>query len=93
MKRSTNKQVIQSFLNGNEAHGGGLTTSGDKLYSYSLLIAERLCFGSITVYDYTATGYAYQSQTTSKHVGLIKREVRDIDIMLPELAKHIGFIN
>jgi len=93
MKRSTNPQVIQSFLNGNKAQSGALSTTGDKLYSYDLLIAERLCLGSITVYDYTATGNAFQSMTTSQHVGLIKREVRDIDIMLPELAKHIGFTN
>jgi hypothetical protein len=41
------------------------------------------------VFDYTATGGAYRSQTTSQHVGLAKREVPYRNVMLVEFAKKI----
>jgi hypothetical protein len=93
MSRSTNPQVIQSFLKGHEASAGALSTSGNKLYSYNLLIAEWASqHTGIIVYDYTATGQAFRSMTTSQHVGLIKREVGNENIMLPEVAKIAGLI-
>jgi|TARA_R110000787_G_scaffold4171_1_gene16144 hypothetical protein len=87
---STNKEVIQSFLNQTTNHSGtgNLTTDGTSLHSYRLEIA-RWYGGKPMVFDYTATGGAYRSQTTSQHVGLAKREVPINNIMLVEFAKKI----
>ena len=79
----TNPQVIQSFLNGRPSRGGTLSSDGKSLFSYGLKIAEWVSCLGIVVYDYTSGGNAYRSQTTSQHVGLIKREVDADSIMLP----------
>jgi hypothetical protein len=93
MSRSTNPQVIQSFLSGERASAGALSTSGNKLYSYNLLIAEWASqHTGIIVYDFTATGQDFRSMTTSQHVGLIKREVGADSIMLPVVARAAGLI-
>jgi hypothetical protein len=85
---STNKEVVQSFINGRSNRSGNLSTDGTSLYSYNLEIA-RWYGGKPMVFDYTATGGAYRSQTTSQHVGLAKREVPINNIMLVEFAKKI----
>jgi len=96
MPISTNPQVINSFLSGRSATAGNLSTNGTVLYSYTLKIAEwadhTKVIKAIIVYDYTATGQAFQSMTTSQHVGLIKREVGAGCVMLPEVARHAGLI-
>ena len=91
MARSTNEQVINAFLNGRQADGLNLRTDGTSLYSYRLEIA-RWYGGKPMVFDYTATGGAYQSMTTSQHCGLIKRSVPVGNIMLVEFAEKIGVI-
>lgn len=91
MAQATNAQVIQSFLSGTPRGAGALHTNGTSLYSYSLEIA-RWYGGKAIVFDYTSTGDAYRSQTTSKHVGLIKREVPINNVMLVEFAESIGII-
>ena len=87
---STNKEVVRSFINGrsNRSGTGNLSTDGTSLYSYNLEIA-RWYGGKPMVFDYTATGGAYRSQTTSQHVGLAKREVPRNNVMLVEFAKKI----
>jgi len=47
-------------------------TNNFTLFSYSLPIAEFVD-GSLTIHDHTAGGCGYQSQTTSQHVGGIRR--------------------
>ena len=91
MARPTNEEVINSFLNGHVAGGLNLSTNGTSLYSYNLEIARHYG-GKPMVWDYTATGGAYQSQTTSQHVGLIKRQVPTENVMLVEFAHKIGII-
>ena len=91
MPISTNSDTINSFLYGRSASGLNLSTDGTALYSYSLKIAEWTSSGVI-VYDFTATGNAFQSMTTSQHVGLIKRQVKPSSIMLVEAARHAGLI-
>ena len=91
MPISTNEQVINSFIYGRDARGLNLFARGSSLYSYNLKIAEWTTSGMI-VYDFTATGNAFRSMTTSQHVGLIKREVKSSSIMLPEAARHAGLI-
>jgi len=93
MPTQTLSQVIQSFLNGRPSQGGALTSNGNELFSYGLKIAEWASqHQGILVYDYTAGGNAYRSQTTSQHVGLIKRKVGAGCVMLPETAKIAGLI-
>ncbi len=91
MARHTNEQVINRFLNGLDASGNSLHTNGTSLYSYGLEIA-RWYGGKAIVFDYTSTGNAFQSMTTSQHVGLIKREVPVNNVMLVEFAQSIGII-
>jgi hypothetical protein len=65
-----NENVIRAWLNGQRASAGNLSTDGSNLYSYNLLIGE----GSGTaIFNHTAGGGSYYSQTTSTHVGLAKR--------------------
>ena len=91
MAISTNSDVINSFLYGHNARGLNLFSRDNALYSYNLKIAEWTTAG-VVVYDFTATGNAFQSMTTSQHVGLIKRQVKSSSIMLPEAARHAGLI-
>ena len=92
MARHTNQEVINNFLNKKPAKAGALTTDGHNLYSYGLIIG-RWYGGKPFVFDYTATGGAYYSQTTSQHVGLAKRSViSDDSIMLVEVAKELKVI-
>jgi len=88
---ATNEQVINAFINQRPARAGALTTDGVNLYSYSLIIAKWYG-GRPFVFDYTATGGAYCSQTTSQHVGRAKRAVCPDNIMLVEVAKELKFI-
>jgi hypothetical protein len=44
------------------------------------------------VFDYTSTGSAFYSMTTSQHVGLAKRAVSPDNVMLVEVAKELKVI-
>ena len=74
MKRVTNDEVAQAWLEGRPAvsHTGNLSTDGEKIYSYALQIGDT-SDGKKIVRDYTARGsYGFRSQTTSCHVGLLR---------------------
>ncbi len=91
-----NDGVINAFLNCKSANAGRLKTDGQSLYSYDLRIAEHIPDddgGATTlVYDYTSKGGNYVSQTTSSHVGAIKRRVPRRNVMLVETAIAAGLI-
>lgn len=91
-----NDSVIDAFLNQKTANAGRLKTDGQSLYSYDLRIAEHIPDdngGATTiVYDYTSRGGNYVSQTTSSHVGLIKRRLPRRNVMLIETAVTAGLI-
>ena len=93
---TNNDGVIDAFLNLKSANGGRLKTDGQSLYSYDTRIAEHVPQDDGTaitiVYDYTRGGNAYKSQTTSQHVGLIKRRIPRRNHMLVETAIHAGLI-
>ena len=92
MARHTNEEVINAFINQRSANGYRITTDGVNLYSYSLIIGKWYG-GKPFVFDYTATGDAFRSMTTSQHVGLAKRAViSDDNIMLVEVAKELKVI-
>ena len=94
--RRTNDQVIEAFLLQRPASAGALVTDGQSLYSYNLRIAEHIQTNGdacTIVYDYTARGNAYQSQTTSSHVGMVKQRVPRRNVMLVDTAKAAGLIS
>ena len=93
---TNNDGVIDAFLNCKSANAGRLKTDGQSLFSYDLRIAEHIPDdngGATTlVYDYTSKGGNYVSQTTSSHVGAIKRRVPRKNVVLIETAIHAGLI-
>ena len=91
MATQTNQEVINAFLNQRPAKAGRLTTDGVNLYSYALVIGKWFG-GKPFVFDYTTTGGAFQSMTTSQHVGLAKRSVIPDNVVLVEVAKELKFI-
>ena len=91
-----NDSVVDAFLNQKNSNAGRLKTDGQSLFSYDLRIAEHIPDddgGATTiVYDYTRGGGNYVSQTTSSHVGLIKRRLPRRNVMLIETAITAGLI-
>ena len=68
-----NDQVIRLWLNGGmsttgSTSNGNLSTRDGRLYSYNLMIGDRMD-NQVRVWNYTSSGI-YHSQTTSCHVGL-----------------------
>ena len=82
----TNKEVIRAFAWGKRAAAGNLYTDGRSLWSYNLKIAQRTPEG-IVVGNFTSPGGQFHSMTTSKHVGMAKREAHTV--MLPELFSNL----
>ena len=81
-----NQDVVRSCAWGKRAAAASLQTDGRSLWSYNLKIAQRTPEG-IVVGDFTAPGGDFHSITTSKHVGMAKREAHTI--MLPELFTEL----
>ena len=81
-----NQDVIRSFAWGKRAAAPNLQPAGRSLWSYDLKIAQRTPDG-VVVGDFTAPGGDFHSMTTSKHVGMAKREAHTI--MLPELFNDL----
>jgi len=88
---ATNKQVIEAFRNQQRASAGRLSTDGHRLYSYDLMIGIWYG-GKPLILDYTSTGDAFRSMTTSQHVGLAKREIPSANVFLVELARKLEII-
>jgi len=97
MARFTNEQVVEAFMTQRPLNAGALTTDGQSLFSYNLRIAEHIPddYGKATtlVYDYTARGNAYKSQTTSQHVGMVKQRVPRRNVVLVETAVASGLLS
>ena len=69
--QNKNKQVAESFINGQHSQSGHLWTDGQNLFSYGLKIGETRGAQKV-VFNYTASG-EYRSKTTSTHVRLAER--------------------
>ena len=84
MARATNAEVIKAFIDGRDASSLSLTSTHYPqmgtlaprgfLRSYNQLIARYDEGHGFLVFDFTASG-EYISQTTSQHVGMIKRQL------------------
>jgi len=93
MKVTSNKDVIRAWFDGSESEGLNLTTDGNKLYSYALVIGDTIEVDSPydrgermkkkLVLDYTKPGGRFKSTTTSKHIRLA------IDLVYSHLVKPI----
>ena len=93
MKVTSNKDVIRAWFDGSESEGMNLTTDGNKLYSYALMIGDTIEVDSPydrgermkkkLVLDYTKPGGRFKSTTTSKHIRLA------IDLVYSHLVKPI----
>ena len=85
--RRSNDDVIKAWSYGNKAknHTGSLESNGAVLRSYGLTIGVTSKDGQKIVFDYTAKGGWFTSQTTSTHVGKAKRIAAD-QVMLPDAA-------
>mgnify|MGYP003116516364 FL=1 len=72
-----NAQVAECWGRNQPASAGNLSTDGDDLYSYGLLIGYTTPKGTKVALDYTARGKMI-SQTTSCHVGLAARNADEL---------------
>lgn len=62
-----NSDVASAWIAGRAASTRNFRTDGKSLWSYGLKIADEL-----QIFNYTASGRAFRSQTTSTHVGLAR---------------------
>ena len=79
-----NDQVIRLWLNGAataSTSNGNLSTRNGRLYSYNLMIGDRMD-NQIRIWNYTSSG-RYYSQTTSCHVGLARSYAGDYVLINP----------
>ena len=90
-----NSDVIKSWNHGKPAKGGTLKTDGKRLWSYGLCIGRSDQYGGKVIFDFTAGGGAFASQTTSTHVNLAKRLALkgSCTIMRPDAANIAGLID
>ena len=86
-----NDQVIRAWNNGQKAKSGSMKTDGNRLYSYRLCIGKTGCNGDKLIFDWTATGGYYVSQTTSTHVNKAK-QLSNAAVMRPDAAKIAGLV-
>ena len=101
MPKVSNAKVIKAFLDGREAHSGSLVATffpqmgtlppRGFLRSYNQLIARYEEGVGFLVFDFTSSG-EYISQTTSTHVGMIKRELPSKCVMHPKQARLGGLL-
>jgi hypothetical protein len=71
----SNNKVISAWKSGQKAKNGRgtLHTDGSWLYSYRVAIGYRTSNGICVLGDYTSPGGSFCSQTTSCHVGRVRR--------------------
>ena len=75
MKVKSNDRVVLGWTRDEECvnHTRSLRSSQGNLWSYNQLIGITADSGQKIVFDYTAKGEAFISQTTSTHVGRASR--------------------
>jgi hypothetical protein len=90
-----NADVINAWNMNRAGKGNSLKTDGNRLWSYGLCIGRSDQYGGKVIFDFTAGGGAFASQTTSTHVNLAKRlsPKRSCTIMRPDAANHAGLID
>ena len=67
-----NTDVVYAWFKGRPLATKNLITDGCRLFSYKLLIGERLRDGGLILYDFTSGSLGRVSTTTSRHVRLAR---------------------
>ena len=90
MIRTTNENIAYYWRKGQAASNGRMcyTTDGRDLYSYKLKIGTTNEQGEKILFDYTANGIRYYSQTTSCHVGKSRQYADWIQVNEVELKAN-----
>ncbi len=88
MRAKNISAVYSAWLSGNSARAGNVSTDGQRLWSYNLLIGSSHPTGAL-VADYTAAG-EWHSATTSKHVNAAARAAGVLKLPPGEFRKMIG---
>lgn len=101
MAKVSNAKVIKAFLDGRSAYSGSLVATHYPqmgtlpprgfLRSYNQLIARYDEGYGFLVFDFTASG-EYISNTTSTHVGMVKRQLPENCVMHPMQARLGGLL-
>ena len=88
MIKTTNDKIAGYWAGNTPARNsnGSFTTDGKDLYSYRLRIGTTNEQGEKILFDYTAGGMGYYSQTTSCHVGKARLaadwiQVNDVELV------------
>ena len=94
MIRTTNENIAYYWRKGKAAVNSTqcYTTDGRDLYSYKLKIGTTNEQGEKILFDYTANGIKYYSQTTSKHVGKSRQYADWVQINDVELKANKALI-
>ena len=90
MIRTTNENIAYYWRKGTPAANSRqcYTTDGKDLYSYQLKIGTTNAQGEKVLFDYTANGIKYYSQTTSCHVGKSRQYADWIQVNEVELKAN-----
>ena len=92
----TNEQVVKSWINNQTGKSLHMTTDGKSLYSYNMKIGETRtgrvfnggCWEHEKKYGLNVQKPFFYSQTTSTHVGIVKRYA---DIMIEPVTVRNGW--
>ena len=79
--KTTNEHVAIRWFRNQPAsnHGGSMTTDGNDLYSYNLLIGFTTEQGTKILLDYTSKTGHFRSMTTStKHISPTRRVAHEV---------------
>jgi hypothetical protein len=96
---TTNREVIQAWERGDSARAANLSTDGEWLRSYNLKIGHntwppprgkvRNSSSTWIVFDYTAPGGGWMSQTTSTHVNMAKQVIGSFAIPATRANEYV----
>jgi hypothetical protein len=84
----TNKEIIEKYLNKENARNNNLMSLDNKLYSYDLLISEIKDHKKF-IFDYDINTIkeltGYKSLTTRKHIGILKEALKNdvLSVIVP----------
>tara|TARA_B100000700_G_scaffold324672_1_gene431461 strand:+ start:8610 stop:8960 length:351 start_codon:yes stop_codon:yes gene_type:complete len=87
----TNKEIIEKYLNNENARNNNLMSLDNKLYSYDLLISEIKDHKKF-IFDYDINTIkqitGYKSLTTRKHIGVLKEALKNDLLSVIVSFKH-----
>lgn len=81
----SNSQIVQRFIAGKPGVNRSMSSNGDSLFSYNLLLATRTR-GRITAYDYR---YPYSGVTSARMSPTTQGHVQTLFLYLPASARVV----